>query len=235
MLTISFIPDTEIWKSTAARQEYLLEHQFLDCKCTRCIGPDYARAMRCPACSKKILRHSQPHIFWLCESCSQELNDSDMPMHAESLMSEYITTLFQQENYENVDLQALLRHCHSTLGAFHFLSINVVYLILVQFWNTDPASARPLLPKRLAANLAESLADWFIELLPRSMPTAQMCRFAAAILAAYGGPDHIEAMTRLDAIAQSVLRLLSVDSSETLVDAEVDPSQLKSDTDSTVT
>eukprot|EP01001_Neometanema_parovale_P009940 NODE_6178_length_873_cov_28.577333_g5946_i0.p1 GENE.NODE_6178_length_873_cov_28.577333_g5946_i0~~NODE_6178_length_873_cov_28.577333_g5946_i0.p1 ORF type:complete len:140 (-),score=28.80 NODE_6178_length_873_cov_28.577333_g5946_i0:121-540(-) len=119
-----------------------------------------------------------------------------MPIHAEALMAEYVSSLFEGGDQSNVDYRNLLRHCDHADD--HHIFIEVIYLTLVHCWTSDTMP----IPKRMAALLAARMADWFVDVLPESVPAAHMVHFAAGILAAYGGAEMDAKFRELDRHSQ---------------------------------
>ena len=86
----------------------------------------------------------------------------------------------------------------------------VGYLVLCKFYEAPREQQQRMFPKRVAVMLAEVLAEWFMRVMQHSVPTARMCHFASAVLAAYGGQDAEYKYKEYDRIAQRIFRILQM-------------------------
>jgi len=54
-ITVSFLDDMQMMWPTKRRRECLLELKYFECKCPRCLRPDYTCAIKCPLCKKETV------------------------------------------------------------------------------------------------------------------------------------------------------------------------------------
>ena len=87
-----------------APQDYILKTRFYFCKCERCRQPDLARSMHCNSCGNDTVLHYPAADCWVCATsyCSRQYSNAEMPLSAESLLVEYINTLWNPKTSTQV-------------------------------------------------------------------------------------------------------------------------------------
>eukprot|EP00993_Chasmostoma_nieuportense_P001258 NODE_2155_length_1265_cov_58.955185_g2049_i0.p1 GENE.NODE_2155_length_1265_cov_58.955185_g2049_i0~~NODE_2155_length_1265_cov_58.955185_g2049_i0.p1 ORF type:complete len:417 (-),score=123.83 NODE_2155_length_1265_cov_58.955185_g2049_i0:15-1232(-) len=206
VLTISYLPDTDLWKPCSTRRATLELRKGFKCVCARCRGADVVRTMKCPGCRMDAAEPQQDDT-WHCAECSRTYPSTALPLQAERLMEQCIEACFV-DHTTTADPLATLKHCHATLGAKHWLATTLVYLLLVRYVEDNST-----LPTPVAMDLACKLADWFHAVLPGASPTAVMLHFASSLLMGYDSDSefHKTQADRYLQMARPVLRVRSLD------------------------
>ena len=98
VLSFSYLSEAELVQATALRRAALQSSKLFHCTCPRCVGPDRAAPMPCPACGSNfcVRRDTSPRVFqlqdldasasasasptasaepWVCEDCDATFPD----------------------------------------------------------------------------------------------------------------------------------------------------------------
>lgn len=130
--------------STLSRRHRLASLWFT-CQCSRCIGPDLARQMRCPKCSSTMClpeyevpdgmttdwssKHRLHELIpdansWRCSSCGSTTAAAEMPLKTEEELSEIVPQVmqgsFETASEDAVALTRLRQKAASTVGTAHW-------------------------------------------------------------------------------------------------------------------
>eukprot|EP00668_Euglena_longa_P020664 GGOE01025730.1.p1 GENE.GGOE01025730.1~~GGOE01025730.1.p1 ORF type:complete len:490 (+),score=150.60 GGOE01025730.1:41-1471(+) len=205
MLTFSYISAFDLWKSTLERRKLMKPARFFECCCSRCVGPDYTRRLRCPACQDPRLLYympGQPSFIptsgqptdtpWTCHNpaCGKKFADSDIDMQKEQFIVDAVMNTYFNIRPGTVQdrpaAKQMLRYCDQELGEFHFASALMVYTQLalchsaIRHSHVDPDPAEVVLP------LCERLMYWFCINFPGTMEEANIACFVGGIAELFG-------------------------------------------------
>eukprot|EP00996_Jenningsia_fusiforme_P003807 NODE_4607_length_786_cov_43.261872_g4264_i0.p1 GENE.NODE_4607_length_786_cov_43.261872_g4264_i0~~NODE_4607_length_786_cov_43.261872_g4264_i0.p1 ORF type:complete len:228 (-),score=15.29 NODE_4607_length_786_cov_43.261872_g4264_i0:102-710(-) len=202
-----------MWKSTPVRRRYLWDRYAWHCECGRCSGPDTARALRCVYCSADELlctpsqsKDALPWSgegTWACRNCRRVVAGMPEAVCGESLVAELLSA-----PVTGLDWETLIKHCTAVLGSRHYLTVMAIYLTLVAFAHARAGGmGSSVISEQRAVSLAQHLGEWFESVVPRSVPGAQMMRFAAEVVVACAG--QCEFVTRILKTSSEMLALVT--------------------------
>lgn len=131
MVTFSYL-DKLFETPTHIRREKLLETKNFLCKCDRCLGPDYARQIRCPnsTCTKfiKCTNDGSGVSIWSCDNCGI-LQDVQVKLEKEEMSMKRRMIEVEQEMMANCmvvplsRIESLIDTIANRFGPIHFLTL----------------------------------------------------------------------------------------------------------------
>jgi len=224
MLTFSYISAFDLWKSTLERRKLMKPARFFECCCARCVGPDYTRRMRCPACKDPRLLYympGQPSFVktegeptdtpWTCHNpaCGKKFGDGDVDTRREQhLVDAVVNTYFCVRTgtiQDRVAAKQLLAYCDQELGEYHFASALMVYTQLALSHSAIRHGHREPDPGPILLPWCERLMYWFSINFPGTMEEANIACFVGGLAELYGAFTFA---SRCFAVAVSLLKVL---------------------------
>eukprot|EP00906_Rhabdomonas_costata_P033402 RCo047083 len=200
MLTFSYISAFDLWKSTPERRTLIRPQRFFDCCCSRCVGPDFTRRMRCPACGDHRTLYFQPgqpsfvptegtptDTPWTCFNamCGRKFSDAEMPLALEERLSlAVIQTYFQPKPGQVVDravAKQMLDYVEQEMGHYHWLTALMTYTQLALSHSAMVHKHTQPDPPGLMLLHCEHLLYWFSVCMPATMEEANMLHFIGDI------------------------------------------------------
>ena len=153
-------------KSAALRQSELYSKFLFECKCSRCIEPDYLRSMLCPGkCTGLCIRDDDES--WTCKNCKRQFTDSDMPLNVEDKIEKALRDLDNSTHTTNKYsiLKDLILEAHSSLGSDHWV-IGSLCKRLSTYFRTYLIRANT--ENKVAAQLTMAFGAHYLRLLSRT-------------------------------------------------------------------
>eukprot|EP00993_Chasmostoma_nieuportense_P000236 NODE_1218_length_1602_cov_37.968136_g1149_i0.p1 GENE.NODE_1218_length_1602_cov_37.968136_g1149_i0~~NODE_1218_length_1602_cov_37.968136_g1149_i0.p1 ORF type:complete len:515 (-),score=139.14 NODE_1218_length_1602_cov_37.968136_g1149_i0:56-1534(-) len=211
MLTFSYISSFDLWRSTPERRKLMQPTRFFECCCSRCVGPDLSRRLRCPSCSDHRTLYHQPGQVsfvptegtptdtpWTCQNpeCGKTFPDTEMPLEMEAKLA--YTVL---ETYFNVtpgtvqsrdDAKHMLAYCDQELGHYHWVSALMVYTQIALFHSARQHQHAQCDPPNMVLQWCRRLRYWFRIALNHSMEQATICRFLGSVAQVCGDQELME-------------------------------------------
>eukprot|EP01060_Flectonema_neradi_P015007 TRINITY_DN216_c2_g1_i1.p1 TRINITY_DN216_c2_g1~~TRINITY_DN216_c2_g1_i1.p1 ORF type:complete len:587 (+),score=101.70 TRINITY_DN216_c2_g1_i1:43-1803(+) len=153
-------------KSAASRRAELYSKFLFNCKCSRCIEPDYLRAITCPGgCSGKCVRTDDG--IWNCNTCKREFLDSNMPLATETKLEASLAELDNNSHSTKKYslLKDLLLEAYESLGPDHWVT-GSLYKRLSTFFRTYLIRAKT--ENKVAAQLTMAFGAHYLRFLSRT-------------------------------------------------------------------
>ena len=218
MLTFSYINCFE--SPTHIRRAKLLDEKAFWCECSRCLGPDYARGIRCKqackhagdvsvtsiSCNGYLLNTNQSSE-WTCSTCKQTLRGDSINewiIEIENQLTAKLNKL-KQLSLESVTLSTLDEFSEEVLTY-----VSHTHYLMIEFWafyNTIGASISHYISQQLrerSALQASSLADMSREVLEKTILSGTRLLSCIECVAARCLGDCVETMTSQRRVAEEL-------------------------------
>uniref|UniRef100_A0A7S1J1Z7 SET domain-containing protein n=1 Tax=Eutreptiella gymnastica TaxID=73025 RepID=A0A7S1J1Z7_9EUGL len=205
MLTFSYISAFDLWKSTLERRRIMAPARFFECCCSRCVGPDYTRRMRCPECKDPRMLYYMPgqvsfvptvgektETPWTCknEKCGKKWRDDELNLGLEQkIVSAVISTYFDVQAgtiQDRATAKQMLQYCDQELGPYHFASALMVYTQLALTHSAIKNGHAKAEPPEVVLPLSERLMYWFCINFPGTMEEANIASFLGGLAQLHG-------------------------------------------------
>jgi|EP00670_Eutreptiella_braarudii_P007589 hypothetical protein len=205
MLTFSYIAAFDLWKSTVERRKLMAPARFFECCCSRCVGPDYTRRMRCPECKDARMLYFMPGQMsfvptngeptdtpWTCgnPSCKKQWRDADLDLEKEQqIVNAVVNTYFNVVPgtiQDRPTAKKMLTYCDQELGEYHFASTLMVYTQLALNHSALKHGHAVADPPEVVLPLCERLLYWFCINFPGTMEEANIVCFVGHIAQIFG-------------------------------------------------
>lgn len=206
-ITISYLSDDDLFKSTSVRRQKSQGWLF-SCNCVRCTSSDscsidYSRGFRCPTCTVGTVFVSPQDEMSPCCSCASKLSP-DLVKHYLELEPLYADRLACTEKDDLDDVQAVLTEARNLFSDNHWIMYGLDSMVCdhLKKANDNSGAKIDVLQRRLSfltrtfpmANyttgwLLEEIGDWYIAEGSRAVAESFYER-AYWTLRIMCGPDH---------------------------------------------
>jgi hypothetical protein len=208
-ITFSYISGFDLWKSTPARRELLLDQRFFTCCCLRCTREDRCRYRICPECGdQNLCRYESGQLSymgqdptpptdtpWFCQNaeCGKKFKDEDMDLEVEkALQYNVLENFFSTKQITSVHPelpQTMLKVCEEKLGRNHWLTLLMIYSHMAMHHTALNSGQKPLSTGKDCLVWADRLCKWMEVAMPNTMQQAVIAKFAGQTAEVYGVPE----------------------------------------------